>query len=447
MKDTNTVLAEMPIGKAFARLAAPAIAAQLINITYNIVDKMYIGHIPDAGANALAGVGVTAPVIFAISTFAALVSMGGAPKASIYMGEGNTEAAEKVMGSCTWLLVVLSILLTAVMLVFGEPICRVFGASDATITYSVQFLNVYSLGTLFTQLTLGLNTFISAQGKTLFSMVTVAIGAVLNIIFDGLFVLVFSMGVTGSALGTVIAQGISAVVVVVFLSSSKTKLRLRRENVKYDKKILLPCVLLGTSPALMQLTENLVAISFNTSLQHHGGDVAVASMSILTTIMQFTMLLLPALYQGAQALLSYNFGANNIPRVKDTFRILLKSCVAGSFMIWAFCVSVPDVVAGIFTNDAELISYTVVSMRCYLAMLFIYGVQVACQFTFVALDQPKRAIFLTLWRKVVLLIPLIFILPNVFPDAALGVFLAEPIADTIAVCTTAPMFYYYYRKL
>ena len=437
----------MPIGKAFVRLAAPAIAAQLINITYNIVDKMYIGHIPGAGSDALAGVGVTAPVIFAISTFAALVSMGGAPKASIYMGEGNTEAAEKVMGSCTWLLIVLSILLTAVMLIFGEPICRVFGASDATIPYSVQFLNVYCLGTLFTQLTLGLNAFISAQGKTLFSMVSVAIGAVLNIVFDGLFVLVFSMGVTGSALGTVVSQGISAVVVVAFLSSSKTKLRLRRENVKFDKKILLPCVLLGTSPALMQLTENLVAISFNTSLQHHGGDMAVASMSILTTIMQFTMLLLPALYQGAQALLSYNFGANNIPRVKDTFRILLRSCVVGSFLIWLLCISVPGAVASIFTNDAELIAYTETTMRVYLAMLFLYGVQVACQFTFVALDQAKRAIFLTLWRKVILLIPLIFILPHFVPDPALGVYLAEPIADTIAVCTTAPMFYYYYRKL
>ena len=437
----------MPIGKAFVRLAAPAIAAQLINITYNIVDKMYIGHIPGAGSDALAGVGVTAPVIFAISTFAALVSMGGAPKASIYMGEGNTEAAEKVMGSCTWLLIVLSILLTAVMLIFGEPICRVFGASDATIPYSVQFLNVYCLGTLFTQLTLGLNAFISAQGKTLFSMVSVAIGAVLNIVFDGLFVLVFSMGVTGSALGTVVSQGISAVVVVAFLCSSKTKLRLRRENVKYDKKILLPCIFLGTSPALMQLTENLVAISFNTSLQHHGGDMAVASMSILTTIMQFTMLLLPALYQGAQALLSYNFGANNIPRVKDTFRILLRSCVVGSFLIWLLCISVPGVVASIFTNDAELVAYTETTMRVYLAMLFLYGVQVACQFTFVALDQAKRAIFLTLWRKVILLIPLIFILPHVVPDPALGVYLAEPIADTIAVCTTAPMFYYYYRKL
>ena len=437
----------MPIGKAFVRLAAPAIAAQLINITYNIVDKMYIGHIPGAGSDALAGVGVTAPVIFAISTFAALVSMGGAPKASIYMGEGNTEAAEKVMGSCTWLLIVLSILLTAVMLIFGEPICRVFGASDATIPYSVQFLNVYCLGTLFTQLTLGLNAFISAQGKTLFSMVSVAIGAVLNIIFDGLFVLVFSMGVTGSALGTVVSQGISAVVVVAFLCSSKTKLRLRRENVKYDKKILLPCIFLGTSPALMQLTENLVAISFNTSLQHHGGDMAVASMSILTTIMQFTMLLLPALYQGAQALLSYNFGANNISRVKDTFRILLRSCVVGSFLIWLLCITVPGAVASIFTNDAELIAYTETTMRVYLAMLFLYGVQVACQFTFVALDQAKRAIFLTLWRKVILLIPLIFILPHVVPDPALGVYLAEPIADTIAVCTTAPMFYYYYRKL
>lgn len=447
MEKSNHLLGEMPVSKAFARLAIPAIVAQLINITYNLVDKMYIGHIPGAGPEALAGVGVTAPAIFAISTLAALVSMGGAPKVSIFMGEGDTEKAEKVMGSCTWLLIVLSVLLTVVMLVFGEPICRVFGASENTITYATEYMNIYCLGTLFTQLTLGLNAFISAQGKTFISMWGVAIGAVMNIVLDGLFIHVFSFGVKGAALGTILSQGISACFAILYLVSPRPKLKLRLRNIRFDGKLLLPCIVLGASPALMQLTENIVAISFNTSLQMYGGDIAVASMSILTSIMQFTMLLLPGLVQGAQSLLSYNFGARNIPRVKKTFLLLLVSCVTGSSLIWLLCMSVPGAIASVFTNDAALIQYTETSMRIYLATLLIYGIQVACQCTFVALDQAKKAIFLTIWRKVIILIPLIFILPHLVPDAVMGVYLAEPIADTIAVCTTAPMFYHYYHKM
>ena len=447
MEDSDNFLGSMPVSKAFIRLAAPAIVAQLINITYNLVDKMYIGHIPNAGAEALAGVGVTAPVIFAVSSFAALVSMGGAPKASILMGKGKIKEAEQVMGSCTWLLIVLSLILTALMLLFGGPICKIFGASDDTIPYALEFMNIYCLGTLFTQLSLGLNAFISAQGKTFISMISVAIGAILNIIVDGILVLGFSMGVQGTALGTVIAQGISACFVIFYLMSSKTKLKLCLCNIRFNKELLLPCILLGTSPALMQLTENLVAISFNTSLQIHGGDIAVASMSILTSVMQFVMLLLPGLVQGAQALLSYNYGARNISRVKNTFRLLLISCVSGSFIIWIICMIDPGTVASIFTNNSELIAYTQTTMRIYLAALLIYGVQVACQYSFVALDQPKRAIFLTIWRKIILLIPLIFILPHIVPEAVMGVYLAEPIADTLAVCTTGIMFYFYYRKL
>lgn len=447
MKDTNELLGTMPVYKAFARLAAPAVVAQLINITYNLVDKMYIGHIAGAGSNALAGVGVTAPVIFGVSAFAALVSMGGAPKASILMGEGDVDKAEKVLGSCTCLLGLISIAITALLLAFAEPICRLFGASDATVEYAVGFMSVYCLGTLFSQLTLGLNAFVAAQGKTVISMAGVMLGAVMNIALDAVFVAGFSWGVKGAALATVIAQGISAGAVMLYLTSSKAQLRLRLKNIRLNKGLLGPCILLGTSPALMQLTENLVAISFNKSLQMHGGDIAVASMSILTSVMQFVMLLLPGLVQGAQALLSYNYGAHNIGRVKSTFRLLLVSCVTGSFLVWAVCMIAPGWVADIFTDDRALMAYTETSMRVYLSTLLIFGVQAACQYTFVALDQAKTAIFLTIWRKIILLIPLIFLLPYVVPEPAMGVFMAEPIADTVAVCTTAPMFYRYYRKL
>ena len=447
MDHQDNILDFMPVPKAFLKLAVPAVAAQLINILYNLVDKMFIGHIPEVGKQALAGVGVTTPVILAISAFAALVSMGGAPKASIFLGKGDTVQAEKVVGSCTWMLLLISVLLTVLMLAFGRPVLLLFGASEDTISFAVSYMNIYCLGTVFTQLTLGLNAFITAQGKTLISMKNVAIGAVTNIILDAVFINGFQMGVRGAALATVISQGVSATFVIRYLQSEKSTLKLERRQIRFDKEILLPCIFLGTSPALMQLTENLVAISFNTSLQKYGGDTAVASMSILNSVMQFVMLLLPGLVQGAQPLLSYNLGARNIKRVKKTFRLLLVSCVTGSFMIWLLCMICPQIVAGIFTNDTELIQYTEWSMRIYLSVMLIYGIQVACQYSFVALDQARTAIFLTIWRKIVLLIPLIFILPLVWSGSVTGVFLAEPIADTIAVCTTAPMFYRYYRTL
>ena len=446
-KNADTLLGETPVLKAFLRLAPPAIATQLINILYNLVDRLFIGHIPNYGDVALAGVGVTAPVILAISAFAALVSMGGAPKASIFMGEGNTSKAEKVMGACTWMLIAISIVLTCIMLAFGKPILLLFGASDVTIVYAVDYMNIYCFGTLFTQLTLGLNAFITAQGKTLVSMVNVAIGAALNIILDAVFILGFSWGVKGAALATIISQAVSALFVIRYVVSPNAKLKLRLKNICFNWQLLWPCILLGASPALMQLTENMVAISFNTALQMHGGDTAVASMSILNSVMQFVMLLLPGLVQGAQPLLSYNLGAKNIPRVKRTFRLLLVSCVAFSTLIWVLCMVNPRFVASIFTNDANLIAYTEGTMRVYLAALQIYGIQVACQYSFVALDQPKKAIFMTIWRKVIILIPLIFLLPQVVPDSTMGVYLAEPIADTIAVCTTGPLFFYYFKKL
>lgn len=345
------------------------------------------------------------------------------------------------------MLLLLSILLTAVMLVFGRPILLLFGASEDTISFAADYMNIYCLGTLFTQLTLGLNAFITAQGKTLISMRNVAVGAATNILLDALLINGLHMGVRGAALATILSQGVSACFVIRYLCTEKSLLCLHFRDIRFDGVLLWPCILLGTSPALMQLTENLVAISFNTSLQKYGGDMAVSSMSILNSVMQFVMLLLPGLVQGAQPLLSFNLGSKNIPRVKKTFRLLLICCVSGSLLIWLLCMTAPGAVASIFTNDTALIDYTEWSMRVYLPMLLIYGIQVACQYSFVALDQAPKAIFLTVWRKIILLIPLIFFLPHIWPDAVTGVYLAEPIADTIAICTTAPMFYAYYRKL
>ncbi len=364
MNDNDGLLAAMPVPRAFFKLAVPAVAAQLINILYNLVDKMFIGHIPETGKQALAGVGVTTPVILAISAFAALVSMGGAPKASILLGKGETAQAEKVVGSCTWMLLLLSALLTALMLTGGRPILLLFGASDDTITFAAEYMNIYCLGTVFTQLTLGLNTFITAQGKTLVSMGNVVVGAVTNIVLDAVFINGLGMGVGGAALATVIAQGVSACFVIRYLCTEKSVLRLRLSNIRFDGRLLWPCILLGTSPALMQLTENLVAISFNTALQTYGGDMAVASMSVLSSVMQFVMLLLPGLVQGAQPLLSYNLGAGNIPRVKKTFRLLLGYCVGSSFLIWLLCMTAPGAVASVFTDNQALIAYPTPPKAC-----------------------------------------------------------------------------------
>ena len=447
MQDNKDFLGTEPIGKLLLKLSIPTVIAQLINMLYNIVDRIYIGHIPGNGSLALTGVGVCMPIIMIVSAFAALVSSGGAPRASIYMGKRDNQSAEQILSNCFVLQIVVSFILTAVLLIWSEDILLAFGASENTISYAVDYMHIYAIGTLFVQLTLGMNAFITAQGFTTTSMISVLIGAICNITLDPIFIFGFHMGVKGAALATVIAQGVSTCFVIHYLIKPTSQLKLRLKNIRFERKLLLPCILLGTSPALMQLTENMVAISFNTSLQKYGGDIAVASMSILTSIMQFVMLLLPGLVQGAQPLLSYNLGAKNISRVKKTFRLLLICCLSGSFLIWLVCMLIPQNVASIFTDDVPLITYTGKSMRIYLAMLLIYGIQVACQYSFVALDQAKKAIFLTIWRKIILLIPLIFILPRILSGSAMGVFLAEPIADTIAICTTAPMFYYYYRKL
>lgn len=444
-KDAN-ILETMPVRPLFIKMAVPAVLSQLINILYNLVDKMFIGHMKIGGAKALAGLGVTTPVILFLSAFAALVSMGGAPKAAIALGKNEKDMAERIMGSCMALLLVISAFLTAGMLLWGKDILLVFGASKDTISYAVDYMRIYCLGTVFVQLSLGLNTFITTQGFAKAGMINVAIGAVINVILDPILIYMCNLGIKGAALATVIAQAVSCVFIVRFLVSEKSAIKLRKLYIRIDWKLLLPCILLGTSPALMQITENMVAISFNTVLQRYGGDMAVASMSILNSVMQFVMLLLPGMVQGAQPILSYNLGAGLIERVRKTFHYLLLSCVAGSCIIWAACMVFPESIIGIFTNSTALREYSVTPLRTYLCLLCIYGIQVACQYSFVALDQAKTAIFLTIWRKIILLIPLIFLLPHIVPDPTIGVFLAEPIADFVAVCTTGTLFYRYYRR-
>lgn len=440
-------LATLPVRRLFFRLAVPAVTAQVINVTYNMVDRMFIGHIPKIGADALTGVGVTMPAILGISAFAALISMGGAPRASIAMGRKQHEEAERILGACTFMLVVLSVILTVVMILFGKQILLLFGADAQTISYAADYIQIYCLGTVFVQLSLGLNSFITAQGFSGTSMLTVLIGAVLNCILDPVFIYLFHMGVKGAALATIISQCVSSVWVTAFLCSDRSVIRLHREMLRFEPKILLPCIALGFSPCLMQITENLVAVCFNVNLLKYAGNTAVGAVTVLCTIMNFTMLLLTGMTQGAQPILSYNVGAGNAARVRETFRMVLFSCTAGSVLIWVLCMFGNELLAGIFTNDAGLLVYTAWALRIFMSMSAIFGIQVACQYSMVSLGNAPIAIFLSIYRKILLLIPLIFLMPKVTADKAAGIFMAEPIADTIAVCTTSVCFYFSFRKL
>ena len=444
-KEAN--LGEDRIGGLLFKLALPAILAQVINLLYNLVDRMYIGHIAEVGSVALTGLGVTMPFIMCVSAFAALVSMGGAPRASIMMGRGNKEEAERILGNCTSMLVLVAVIVTVVSQIWGQDILLLFGASESTLPYAWAYMQIYSLGTIFVQLALGLNAFINAQGFARTGMLTVVIGAVCNIILDPIFIFGLHMGVRGAALATILSQGVSCVWIVRFLLGKETTLRIRKGNLKIRPKTVGPCIALGVAPFIMQFTESVLNICFNTSLLKYGGDVAVGAMTILSSVMQMSMLPIQGLTQGAQPIIGFNYGAKKMDRVKNTFRLLLVSCVAFTAVIWLICMILPQAFILIFTDQAELIAFTKWAIRIYMAVSVIFGVQISCQQTFIALGNAKTSVFLALLRKVILLIPLIYILPAFMEDKLMAVFLAEPVADVIAVTTTSILFYRTYRTL
>ncbi|MDY3249899.1 MAG: MATE family efflux transporter [Candidatus Choladocola sp.] len=434
-------LGSAPVGRLMLRLSAPAIVAQIINLLYNMVDRIYIGHIPEAGQLALTGVGVCLPLIMIISAFAALAGMGSAPRASIFLGKGQKEKAEQTLGNSVTLLFLIAVILTAVFLLFSEDLLLMFGASENTIDYAVSYMRIYACGTLFVQFTLGLNVFITAQGFAKTSMLTVLIGAVTNIVLDPILIFGLHMGVAGAALATIISQCISMIWILRFLTGKKTVLRIRKENLRLSPEIILPSVALGLSPFIMQATESLISVCFNSSLLKYGGDVAVATMTIATSVMQFSLLPLQGLSQGAQPIISFNFGAKNPDRVKSAFRILLISCVAYSMTLWAVVMVAPQLFIRVFNNSPELLEFGVPALRTYVAAAGIFGAQIACQQTFIALGNAKSSLFLALLRKIILLIPLIYLMPVLFPaDRTRAVFMAEPVADIIAVTTTVCMF-------
>jgi len=446
MNKDKEALGSAPIGKLLFRLSVPTVVAQIINMLYNIVDRIYIGHIPEDGSLALTGVGVCMPIIMIVSAFAALISSGGAPRASIFMGKKDTSSAEKILGGCFTLQIIVSIILTAILLIWNEDLLLMFGASSNTIKYAVDYMNIYALGTFFVQLTLGMNAFITAQGFTTISMVSIIIGAVCNIVLDPIFIFVFDMGVSGAALATVISQAVSCVWVVGFLCSEKTLLKLKKCHLRLSPKIVLPCIALGTAAFIMQSSESVISVCFNSSLLHYGGDIAVGAMTILTSVMQLAMLPLQGIAQGAQPILSYNYGAKNTVRVKKTFRLLLTTCLIYSVALWVAVMLMPEVFVGIFTPDSALLEFAARALRIYLAGILLFGIQIACQMTFTSLGKALNSIIVAVVRKFILLIPLIYIVPHLVSEPTIGVYMAEPVADIIAVTFTAILFTFQFKK-
>lgn len=429
-----------------AKLALPTVVAQLINMLYNIVDRIYIGHIPETGALALTGVGVCLPIILIVSAFAALVGSGGAPRASIAMGRGDNQQAELIMGNCFTLQILISIVLTALIYVFCEPILLLFGASQNTIPYAVDYMKIYSLGTLFVQFSLGMNMFITTQGFATTSMVTIIVGAVSNIVLDPIFIYALGMGVKGAALATIISQALSAAWIISFLFGKKTTLHMRRENLKLQSSVIVPVITLGLATFIMQSTESIISVCFNSSLLKYGGDMAVGAMTICSSVMQFALLPLNGLGQGTQPIISYNFGARNKGRVKKAFGLLVKVNAIYAFTLWLCVMLFPQAFARIFTDVEGLVAYTAPLLRIYMAITGLFSIQMACQTTFTSIGYAKSSIMVACMRKIILLIPLIYIMPALLSNQVLAVFLAEPIADILSVAFCTALFASQFKK-
>lgn len=442
----NVFLEKEPIGKLLFKLSIPTVVAQLINMLYNLIDRIFIGHMEEIGDLALTGVGVCLPLIMLVSAFAALVSAGGAPRASIFMGKKDNATAEKIMGNCFFLQIIISFILTIVLLVFNRDLLLLFGASENTIEYAIDYMNIYAIGTLFVQLTLGMNAYITSQGFSKIAMITVLIGALCNIALDPLLIYVFNMGVSGAALATVISQAISCTFVIIFLFSKKSILKLKVSNFKLDFKIILPCMALGLAPFIMQASECIIIVCFNTSLQNYGGDLAVGAMTILSSVMQFAMLPLQGFAQGAQPISSYNYGAKNVERVIKTYKLLLIICLIYSTTLYVFVMAFPELFVSMFTQKVELIEFTAIAMRRYFLVLFVFGAQIACQMTFVSTGNAKSSIMVACARKFFLLLPLIYIMPAIMDNKTMAVYTAEPVADFLAVTFTVILFAFQFKK-
>ena len=435
------------IPKLLAQLAIPAVVAQIINLLYNIVDRIYIGHMPEVGANALTGVGLFLPINMLLTAFAMLCGAGGAPRAAIAMGQKDLDTAEKIVANCFTLLLCFAAALTVIFYICAPALLRLFGASDVTLTYALSYARIYILGSVFVLVVMGMNPFVTTQGFAKISMMTTVIGAVINIVLDPIFIFLLDMGVRGAALATVISQGVGALWIIRFLTGKKTVLRLKKENMRLQWSVIGPCLALGISTFVMVSTESLLSMSFTSSLAKFGGDLAVGAMTILTSCSQLITMPLQGICQGSQPIISFNFGAGNKERVRKAFYLQFGICTGYATLFWAALMLVPQMFVSIFNNDPALVQYTSWAMRIYMAGIFSMGFQLSCQQSFMALGQAKISLLMACLRKIVLLIPLIFILPVFFENKVFGVFMAEPVSDIIAALVTTVMFFTQFKKI
>lgn len=441
MSNDKEFLATAPVGKLLWKLSIPTVCAQLINMLYNLIDRIYIGHIPETGALALTGLGICFPLIMVVSAFSALVSAGGAPRASIFLGKKEVDKAEKTLANSFVLLILISLVLSIVLSIWHRPLLLAFGASENTIEYASSYLRIYAIGTIFVQLTLGMNSFITAQGYTKTSMISVLIGALCNIILDPLFIFVFKMGVSGAALATIISQFISMIWVLSFFFRGKGQMRLRSAYFRLEKAIVLPSIALGAASFIMQATESIIFICYNSSLLKYGGDIAVGAMTILTSVMQLVIMPTQGFGQGAQPIISYNYGAGNKKRVKEAFKSLLRINLSYTIAAWALAMLFPQLLTSLFTSDQELIAFSARALRIYLASICLFGIQMSCQMTFTSIGFAFSSIIVAVMRKIVLLIPLIYILPAIITsNQTVAVYLSEPIADFLSVVFCSILF-------
>lgn len=448
MSKTSTDLGKGSVIKLLFQLSIPAIIAQLVNVLYNIVDRIFIGRLPN-GELAMAGVGIAFPILIIVSAFSCLIGMGGAPLAAIKMGEKDTDGAEKILTNSFSMLLILGVILTTIFLIFKEPILWAFGASEATIGYALDYLSLYLIGTIFVQIALGMNPFINTQGFAKIGMCTVLIGAGINIVLDPILIFGLDMGVKGAALATVIGQLASALWALHFLFGKKSILKIRKKYLAPSLKVILPIISLGIAPFIMQSTESLVLTVLNTKLQTYGGDLAVGAMTIMSSITQIVLLPVSGLSQGAQPIISYNYGAKNFDRVKQAFKALLICSLTFTTVMWLALMFIPSFFVSIFNNNPDLMKITTWSIKIFYGGIFLMGAQIACQQTFVALGQAKISMLLALLRKIILLIPLIYILPMFVADNSAklqAVLTAQPIADILAATTTIICFSIFYKK-
>ena len=427
-----------PIGKLMLSLSIPSIIAQVINVLYNIVDRIYIGHIPGVGSTALTGVGLTFPILMLISAFSTFASMGGSSLASIQLGRDDKKKAEEIVGCSVWTLLVFTVLLMVVFYAFQKPFLYMFGASKETIPYAVSYLSIYLAGTVFVELALGLNTFIIVQGRPGIAMWSILLGAFVNIALDPLFIFVFKWGVKGAAIATILSQLISAVWNIWFLCCKTSTLKIRLKYIRYDHKIVMRILALGVSPFTMRATECLINIVMNRQLQIYGGDLYVGSMTIIQSVMMFMYSPITGFTLGVQPVISYNFGAKKFDRVRKFYHRMNIFCFVYGLLSTSLEVFLPGMFARFFTTDPALIAIIEKTMPVFLVGMLVFGLQEGIQATFIALGQAKISLFIAMLRKAFLLVPLAFILPCFC--GIMGVYYAEPISDILSVTTAAVLF-------